>query len=272
MTTRYGMPAYEYDDLYRQILDLRTQLTRGGALPDSTFARGNGIARSSTRAQVGFSPLPWSAQSPDAMTQPLPSGTSQPLALKSQSTAGARDSVAARIRQGDEQVFASLFLEHYASLCDFVDSFVRAPDVAEEVVQSVFLRIWEGRRSWSPEGDARAYLFAACRNRALDLLRHEQIVTRSAEEAAELDSSRWNTLRMADADLEAAELSERLRAVVARLPERRRLVVVLRWQHQLSNPEIARVLGISVKGVEMHFSRALADLRRHLAGRSLDFV
>ena len=166
-------------------------------------------------------------------------------------------------RLHDEQAFETLFLDHYTSLCEFVDSYVHAPDVAEEIVQTVFLRIWEGRDAWQPTNGARAYLFAACRNQALDLLRHERIVSRTAN---------FSPPARADAELEAAELVERLRRVVAQLPERRRLVVVLRWQYQLTNPEIAEIMAISVKGVEMQFSRALADLRRELGSRAFDLV
>jgi RNA polymerase sigma-70 factor (ECF subfamily) len=168
-------------------------------------------------------------------------------------------------RAREEREFEALFLEHYASLCEFTDSYVRAPDVAEELVQAVFLRLWESRRSWVPKRGARAYLFAACRNQALDYLRHEQIVERTANVVSEIGQG--SAPPRADVRLEAEELGDRLRAVVSRLPERRRLVVVLRWQHQLTNPEIARVMGISVKGVEMQFSRALADLRRELGTR-----
>jgi RNA polymerase sigma-70 factor (ECF subfamily) len=175
-------------------------------------------------------------------------------------------------RAEDERAFASMFLEHYPSLCEFVDAYVRAPDVAEELVQAVFLRLWETRESWEPKRGARAYLFAACRNQALDFLRHERIVSRTAEQAIEFDIGPTHAPARADADLEAAELTEQLRAVVERLPERRRMVVVLRWQHQLTNPEIARVMGISVKGVEMQFSRALADLRRTLGSRLVNVV
>jgi RNA polymerase sigma-70 factor (ECF subfamily) len=171
-------------------------------------------------------------------------------------------------RVRDERMFESLFVEHYASLCEFVDSYVRAPDVAEELVQAVFLRLWESRDSWVPKRGARAYLFAACRNQALDHLRHEQIVERTAELVTEIGSA--NVPARADVALEAQELGDQLRAVVGRLPERRRLVVVLRWQHQMTNPEIAHVMGISVKGVEMQFSRALADLRRELSPRNFD--
>ena len=176
-----------------------------------------------------------------------------------------------RQRVDDERVFAALFLDHYTSLCEFVDAYIRAPDVAEELVQAVFLRLWESRHSWEPKRGARAYLFAACRNQALDYLRHERIVARTADVAFDSDAGP-RTPAHADHELEAAELGERLRAVVDRLPERRRMVVVLRWQHQLTNPEIARIMGISVKGVEMQFSRALADLRRKLGPQTLYLV
>ena len=175
-------------------------------------------------------------------------------------------------RLHDEQAFETLFLDHYTSLCEFVDSYVHAPDVAEEIVQTVFLRIWEGRDAWQPTNGARAYLFAACRNQALDLLRHERIVSRTAKFAVDLSTAHGSPPARADAELEAAELVERLRRVVAQLPERRRLVVVLRWQYQLTNPEIAEIMAISVKGVEMQFSRALADLRRELGSRAFDLV
>jgi len=204
------------------------------------------------------------------MTFPLPQ-TPQ-LSEASHARAESASDVAARIRAGDEDAFAALFLEHYTSLCQFVDSFVRAPDIAEEIVQGVFLRIWEHRRSWNPRAGPRAYLFASCRNQAVDALRHEQIVAQSLGRDTYLGVGRWSAPGLADAELEAAELADKLRSVVAELPERRRLVVILRWQHQLSNPEIARILGISVKGVEMQFSRALADLRRHLGSRTLDLV
>ena len=203
------------------------------------------------------------------MTSPLPQ-TPLPSDASHARAESASDLVA-RIRAGEEDAFAALFLEHYTALCQFVDSFVRAPDIAEEIVQAVFLRIWEHRRSWDPRAGPRAYLFASCRNQAVDALRHEQIVAQSVGRDAYLGIGRLSAPRLADTELEAEELADKLRSVVAELPERRRLVVILRWQHQLSNPEIARILGISVKGVEMQFSRALADLRRHLGSRLLDF-
>jgi RNA polymerase sigma-70 factor, ECF subfamily len=203
------------------------------------------------------------------MALPLSSKRSLPSQLERASTPVGTRSFERPPLVATESEFSAIFHEHYASLCDFVNSYVRAPDVAEEVVQTVFMKVWDDRASWSPSNGARAYLFAACRNSALDYLRHEEIVRRVAEDRDEAGGrpgvGRWTMLRSPQARLEASEAREHLNAAVAVLPERSRLVVILRWQHELKNREIAEVLGISVKGVEVQFSRALADLRRLLA-------
>jgi RNA polymerase sigma-70 factor (ECF subfamily) len=168
------------------------------------------------------------------------------------------------IRAGDERAFESLFVQHYTALCAFTNGILRSPDDAEEVVQTVFHRLWQARSSWNPRGGSRAYLFAACRNQAINVLEHEQVVWRHAAGVAEAEDGRIES--SADAWVEAADLAERLRTAVAALPERRRQVVTLRLQYHLSNGEIARCMGISIKAVEVQFARAVADLRRRLKG------
>src|SRR5258708_5971264 len=158
----------------------------------------------------------------------------------------------ARVRLGDERAVESLFEAYYPALCDFVQSYLRSPDSAEDVVQTVFLRIWEHRATWQPTSGVRAYLFAACRNRALGALKHDRVVARSAAQVtSELVAHASGRGDMApDEAAQARELARALGAAVDRLPERRRTVVLLRWQHQMSYAEIAGVLGISVKTVE----------------------
>ena len=171
----------------------------------------------------------------------------------------------ARVRLGDERAVESLFEAYYPALCDFVQSYLGSPDSAEDVVQTVFLRIWEHRATWEPVSGVRAYLFAACRNRALGALKHDRVVARSAARVTS-EQVAWVSGRgdLPDEAVQAVELAQALRAAVDRLPERRRTVVILRWQHQMSYAEIACVLGISVKTVEVHIGRALAFLRKHL--------
>jgi RNA polymerase sigma-70 factor (ECF subfamily) len=170
----------------------------------------------------------------------------------------------ARVRAGDEAAFESLFKAYYHCLCSFANGYVRSPDTAEELVQSVFLRIWERRESWAPAAGVRAYLFAASRNHALDHLRHERVVERLAPCASDHPAAETRVRPGPDEEMQAVELAAALRRAVEELPERRREVVTLRWQHQLTNLEIAKVLGISVKGVEAHVTRSLTYLRERL--------
>lgn len=174
-----------------------------------------------------------------------------------------------RIRAGDETAFEGLFKAYYRPLCDFVYHYVRSRASAEDLVQNVFLRLWQKRESWEPATGMRAYLFAASRNQALDHLRHRRVVERAGAPggpagglaAAEALSQPVS----ADEAACISELADAVRRAVEELPERRRSVVILRWEHHLSNLEIARALGISVKGVEAHMRRALAALRQRLA-------
>jgi RNA polymerase sigma-70 factor, ECF subfamily len=171
-----------------------------------------------------------------------------------------------RIRAGDEQAFESLFKSYYRTLCTFTDGYVRSRETAEELVQTVFLRLWEKRESWEPVASVRAYLFAACRNQALDHLKHRRVVDRVALAARGSESEELVQRQPARPDevMYARELAEAFRLAIGQLPERCRAVVILRWEQHLSNLEIARALGISVKGVEAHVTRALGLLRERL--------
>jgi len=172
-----------------------------------------------------------------------------------------------RLRAGDEAAFESLFQTYYQELCTFVYHFVRSRETAEELVQTTFLRVWEMREIWKPAAGVRAYLFAASRNRALNHLNHERVAQRVvASHRQDVDAASHGHDSEPDRAVQIAEISDLLRSAVADLPERRRSVVILRWQHQLSYAEIARALGISTKGVEAHVRRALAVLRERLGG------
>ncbi|HEU4589174.1 MAG TPA: RNA polymerase sigma-70 factor [Gemmatimonadales bacterium] len=176
----------------------------------------------------------------------------------------------ARIRAGDAAAFSELFQEHFASLCGFVASYVRTPEAAEELVQDLFCTLWQRRAEWEPQGRVRHYLLAAARNRALSYLRHRRMAEQKARrwtgpgQADTLLPGLGDPLARPDRDVELREFADACHRAIHALPERRRAVVTLRWQHQMTHAEIAHALGISVKGVEMHLTRALKSLRKRL--------
>ena len=170
--------------------------------------------------------------------------------------------LARRIRDGDAATLETLFHEHYAALCRFANRYLHDRAAAEDLVQDVFASIWAGRMRLDVRGSVRSYLFAAVRNRALNLRKH-QLVERDWEFDEALPDVRALHRAPARPDdlLDEVERRNRLRAAIEALPERCRLVMQLRWEEQLSHAEIADVLGISVKGVERQLSRGLQFLR-----------
>jgi RNA polymerase sigma-70 factor, ECF subfamily len=188
----------------------------------------------------------------------------QVMDLPSQSLVLAPDLVA-RIRAGDVRAFEGLFRAMYGGLCGFAYRYTGQRALAEELVQDLFAEVWARRQEWEVRGSVRAYLFAAVRNRALNL-RKRQAVERDWERSEGMPDVRELHPRPARADeaLEAADLEREVSAAIESLPERCRLVMHLRWREQLSYAAIADVMGISIKGVEIQLSRGLRALRDRL--------
>jgi RNA polymerase sigma-70 factor (ECF subfamily) len=170
----------------------------------------------------------------------------------------------ARIRAGDERAFEALFREYYKPLRRYAITIVHRPDVAEDIVQAVFLSLWTGRHEWVLRSSLKAYLYSAVHHRALQLLRHERV--RDRHVIAVLEGGDWTDASPPasgpDAQVADQELSQLLQSVIEGLAPRTRQAFELQRYHQLSYAEIAGVMGISVKTVGVHIGRALALLRK----------
>ncbi len=172
-----------------------------------------------------------------------------------------------RVRRGDAAAFDSLVRTYAAALCAFARHYVHAQDVAEELVQDLFCRLWERRQILHIQRNVRTYLYAAVRNLALAQLRHARVERRAFVDAEDPDITRTvpdAQARRPDEEAELDELRHGIEHAIAQLPERCRLVYLLRWKHHLSYTEIAAVMDISVKAVEMHHARGAKVLRPFL--------
>lgn len=156
----------------------------------------------------------------------------------------------------------ALFRLYHGPLAGFAYRYVRSPEAAEELVQEVFLDLWErydqGQRLESPK----AYLFTAVRNAAASYLRHQDVVQRFEPETIEIFS---RSQASPDAEVHSAELAAALERAITRLPERCRLVFTLSREQGLTYAEVAEVLDISIKTVETQMGRAYKALRKALA-------
>ncbi len=163
-----------------------------------------------------------------------------------------------RLREGNLAAFEALFRRYYEELCLFCLQYVRDPEVAEDLVQDLFVRIWEQRNTLNPQGSSRGYLFAATRNRALNYLKHKQVEQNWTAEATQVPPGESDR---PDENLQYNETIDAFEKALNALPEGQRTVFLLSRRHDLTYAEIASLLGISVKTVETQMGRALRRLR-----------
>lgn len=168
-----------------------------------------------------------------------------------------------RIREGDEQAFEKLFCEYYYDLCSFAYQFTSCNERAKDLVQDVFIKIWNRREKWKVHRSVKAYLLKAVRNTAINHInerghRSEVRETLSREKLQNIKPSVDFGLDKKD------ELVDQIWEAVVAMPERRRRVFILYHRHGLSYDEIAEVLDISRKTVENHMGLALKDIRAQI--------
>lgn len=166
-----------------------------------------------------------------------------------------------RLRTGSRAAFDAIFRQHYSPLVVVASNILHDRGSAEDVVQDVMLELWRRRESLAIETTLRSYLFRATRNRALNLIRHEQ-VARRAEPLLARESASGPP---ADRRVREQEIASAVRHAVAELPARCREVFELSRVHGLKYAEIAEVMSISIKTVEAQMGKALRLIRERLA-------
>ena len=162
----------------------------------------------------------------------------------------------------DPPSWDSAFEAYYGPLCDYVLGFVGSAEAAEELVQDLFLHLWDTRGPRDAARLTRSYLFVAARNRALKYLRHRRVAQAWIDRVSREETPTGETPE--DACLEA-ELRAAVEQAVAELPARCRAIFLLRRRDHLSYGEIAARAGVSLGTVKSHMWRAAALLRDKLA-------
>jgi RNA polymerase sigma-70 factor (ECF subfamily) len=153
---------------------------------------------------------------------------------------------------------ASIFEEHHGRVFRAAYRVTGSASDAEDVLQTVFLRL--ARQPGSTLANPRSYLYRAAVNCALDLLR-----SRQSSPSVPLESADRESTRAVAADAaEAQELRRALRQALGRLSPRLAEVFVLRFVEGYENAEIARMLGTSRAVVAVTLHRARGRLRNEL--------
>lgn len=166
-----------------------------------------------------------------------------------------------KMRSGDRAAFRTIYDRYWERLYRVARDKVLYPENAEEMVQDIFLDIWE-RREALTVGSLENYLFRAVKHKVLDYVR-AQIVRRQHE-----DFVLQVSYEREDADIEEElayrELTEAFHSGLNDLPEKTREVFRLSRMEQLSGKQISDMLQIPERTVSYHIAQAVNVLRVHL--------
>ena len=192
-----------------------------------------------------------------------PLRTPTPL-LSLSMTDAAFDEWCRRIVESDRDAYEEVFRAMYAPLVRYAASITRREASARDLVQDVFVSLWESRRTLDPTQSLEAYLYRAVRNRAYNEYRNRR--TRSDKERDIRDEPVGLLSEPPDPDdaVDAQTLQKNLEVWIAELPDRQREALTLSRFQGLSHDDIAEAMDISPRTVNNHIVRALRSLRERV--------
>lgn len=179
-----------------------------------------------------------------------------------------------RFQRGDRAAFAVLVRRHQSPLYNFALRHLRAPQVAEDVVQDAFVRVVQSAAEFKHEARFTTWVYTITRNLCIDQLRKRALRKHpSLDQGKPGEEGDGPTLGEQTADVRAsvereatgAELKERIAKAVEALPEEQREVFLMREVANLPFKEIAEVTGVPENTVKSRMRYALERLQQALS-------
>ena len=169
------------------------------------------------------------------------------------------------INKGELDVFQYLYKEYFPSLCIYAKNFTRSKEIAEEVVQDVFISLWEQQGHLNIKSSLKSFLFVSVRNGCLNHLKHLQVVNKFNEYYTQLLKNAQELFNVSqesgDSLMIANELEDKLFKEIELLPEQCRKIFLMSRFDCLKHQEIADKLGVTINTVHRQTSIALEKLR-----------
>jgi RNA polymerase sigma-70 factor (ECF subfamily) len=167
-----------------------------------------------------------------------------------------------RLKEGDEEAFPSLFYMFKDKLYGFLLGLAASHEIAEDMVQDVFMRIWQKRAEFAHVENLNGYIFRIAQNHAIDQMRKtaNDIILFNSEYVDQPDTSTPNPIDL----LMDKELSVAINEAIERLTPQQKKVFTYHRIDGLPHEEIARKMKLSISTVQNHMQRALVSVKAYL--------
>lgn len=173
-----------------------------------------------------------------------------------------------QINNGDKEAFKSLFNNYYPGLLFYANSIINDTDISKDLLQDIFLKIWEKHEEFSIQSSIKSYLYISLRNACLDFIKHEQVKKKYIDNAflelKEIELKFYDTMVISQNEKIFEDCIEEIKINIEKLPEQCKEIFKLSRFKGMKNKEIARHLNLSIRTIDTQIYRALKFLRQKL--------
>ena len=169
------------------------------------------------------------------------------------------------LEAGDERCMKMMFDTYYQALCTYIMRYLISVEDAEDIVQMVFISLWNNKRGQEFSGSLRAYLFGAASKTSLQFMR-DRGKTYFVDIELHVDDFLEEMSR--DNEVELEKMKEYLYAAIENLPANPKKVLTAIVFNNTPYKVVAEEMGISVNTVKTYYARALQALRKSLDGKT----
>jgi RNA polymerase sigma-70 factor (ECF subfamily) len=171
-----------------------------------------------------------------------------------------------RLQKGDVEAFDLIYEKYSGKLYAFGLKYLRSTAEAEELVQSVFLKVWENYKSLKKESSLKSYLFTIAYNDICKLFRKRNYLQKFIADTLYKNSQSSSET---EDGIDYQSVLERVQQIVDKLPERQKTIFLKSRQEGKSTKEIAEEVNLSPGTVDNYISEALKFIRSRLHNENL---
>lgn len=167
------------------------------------------------------------------------------------------------LKNGDQSAFEILYGKYSTQLFRNIYYMVKDQELAKELLQDIFVKVWEKRTLIDPESSFKAYMITVAKNRVYN---HFRQVSYETQLAAYLKYSNTEEYTHVEEEFLSTEIQSQIDVVIGRLPPQRKKIFLLCKVEGKSYEEVSQQMGISKATVNDHIVKALSFIRIELAG------
>ena len=169
------------------------------------------------------------------------------------------------IKKNNRRDLDQLFIKYYEALCRYSNKFIMDTNACEDIVQAVFIKFWDKRKSININSSLKSYLYTSVRNACFDYIKREVNYDMQELDAVENVS----TPDFNNYNYDYKILEDNIAQSIQNLPKKCKIIFELSRYSKLSYAEISEELGISKKTIENQINIALKRIRKNISNLNI---